>query len=95
MYLPLLEGKRLGIVANQTSLIGRTHLVDSLISIGGGEIMIRKVFCPEHGFRGEAEAGGIIEDGVDARTGLPVISLYGRNRKPSAETLRGPGCHYI
>jgi uncharacterized protein YbbC (DUF1343 family) len=84
----MLQGKRLGVVANQTSVIGRIHLVDSLISIGDGEAMIRKVFCPEHGFRGEAEAGGIIEDGVDARTGLPVISLYGRNRKPSAESLR-------
>jgi len=87
MYLPMLEGKRLGIVANQTSVIGRIHLADSLISIGGRKAKIRKVFCPEHGFRGEAEAGGIIEDGVDVRTGLPVISLYGRNRKPPAESL--------
>jgi uncharacterized protein YbbC (DUF1343 family) len=87
MYLPMLEGKRLGIVANQTSVIDSTHMVDSLMSIGGMETMIRKVFCPEHGFRGEAEAGGIIEDGVDVRTGLPVISLYGRNRKPSAESF--------
>ena len=88
MYLPMLEGKRLGIVANQTSVIGSIHMVDSLISIGGEEVMIQKVFCPEHGFRGEAEAGLIIEDGLDARTGLPVISLYGRNRKPPAEALR-------
>jgi uncharacterized protein YbbC (DUF1343 family) len=88
VYVPMLEGKRLGIVANQTSVIGRIHLVDSLISLGDGQANIRKVFSPEHGFRGEAEAGGIIEDKVDARSGLPVISLYGRNRKPSAEALR-------
>jgi uncharacterized protein YbbC (DUF1343 family) len=87
MYLPMLEGKRLGIVANQTSVIGSTHLVDSLMSIGGRGTVIRKVFCPEHGFRGEAEAGGIIDNGMDAGTGLPVISLYGRNRKPSAGSL--------
>jgi uncharacterized protein YbbC (DUF1343 family) len=87
MYLSMLKGKRLGIVANQTSVIGRTHLVDSLISIGGRKANILKVFCPEHGFRGEVEAGGIIEDGVDVKTGLPVISLYGSNRKPSAESL--------
>jgi uncharacterized protein YbbC (DUF1343 family) len=87
MYMPMLWGKRVGIVANQTSVIGSTHLVDSLISIGGGEAMIRKVFSPEHGFRGEAEAGRIIEDNVDPGTGLPVISLYGSNRKPSPEAL--------
>ena len=87
MYLPMLEGKRLGIVANQTSVISNTHLVDSLISLGDEVVSIRKVFSPEHGFRGEAEAGLIIEDEVDARTGLSVISLYGRNRKPSAEAL--------
>ncbi|KPL12376.1 MAG: hypothetical protein AMS26_18205, partial [Bacteroides sp. SM23_62] len=87
MYMPMLGGKRVGIVANQTSVIGSTHLVDSLISIGGGEDMIRKVFSPEHGFRGEAEAGSIIEDNVDPGTGLPVISLYGSNRKPSPEAL--------
>ena len=57
--------------------------------------MIRKVFSPEHGFRGEAEAGRIIEDGVDTRTGLPVISLYGRNRKPSAEALEDLDADYF
>ncbi len=86
-YLPMLAGKRLGMVANQTSVIGRVHLVDSLISGGGEEVMIQKIFCPEHGFRGEAEAGLIIQDGVDAQTGLPVISIYGSNRKPSAASL--------
>jgi len=87
MYLPMLKGKRVGIVANQTSVIGNTHLVDSLISLGDEVVRVGKVFSPEHGFRGEAEAGLIIEDKLDARTGLPVISLYGRNRKPSKEAI--------
>ena len=87
LYLPLLEGKSIGIVANQTSVIGDIHLVDSLMSVKDAGILIRKVFCPEHGFRGEAEAGLIIEDGTDAKTGLPVVSLYGSNRKPPAEVL--------
>ena len=83
-YLPLLEGKSIGIVANQTSLIHQTHLVDSLMSLG---LDIRKVFAPEHGFRGRAEAGETVRDGKDLRTGLPVVSLYGSNRKPRAEDL--------
>jgi len=87
MYLSMLPGKNLGIVANQTSVIGGVHLVDSLISIGSGTAMIQQVFCPEHGFRGEAEAGLFIEDGIDTKTGLPVVSLYGKNRKPSAEVF--------
>lgn len=87
MYLPMLAGKKLGLVANQTSVIGRVHLVDSLISSGGERVMIQKIFCPEHGFRGEAEAGLLIEDGMDVQTGLPVISIYGRNRKPSAASM--------
>jgi len=85
-YLPVLEGKSIGIVANQTSMMGHTHLVDSLMSIGSG-LNIRRVFCPEHGFRGEAEAGRLIEDNRDPRTGLPVVSLYGNQRKPPATVL--------
>lgn len=87
LYLPMLSGRNIGMVANQTSVIGNTHLVDSMVSIREGEVMIRKVFSPEHGFRGEAEAGQIIEDRVDAPTGLPLISLYGKDRKPSREAL--------
>jgi uncharacterized protein YbbC (DUF1343 family) len=87
LYLPMLSGRNIGMVANQTSVIGNTHLVDSMVSIREGELMIRKVFSPEHGFRGEAEAGQIIEDRVDAQTGLPLISLYGKDRKPSKEAL--------
>ena len=85
-YLPLVQGIRLGIVANQTSMIGRTHLVDSLMAVGSGTT-IQKVFCPEHGFRGEAEAGLAVDDNTDPLTGLPVVSLYGKNRKPPAAAL--------
>ncbi|MCK4748649.1 MAG: DUF1343 domain-containing protein, partial [Bacteroidales bacterium] len=87
LYLTMLEGKRVGIVANQTSMIGSIHLVDSLNSIGSEVTRIWKVFSPEHGFRGKAEYGEMVEDGVDPETRLPVISLYGRNRKPAASDL--------
>jgi len=83
-YIELLKGKRVGIIANQTSLIGSTHLVDTLISRG---IKITTVFAPEHGFRGEAGAGEHIRDGKDPKTGIPVLSLYGKTKKPSAEML--------
>lgn len=88
-YLPKLKGKSVGIIANQTSVIfkekGHTHLVDSLLSLG---IHIKKVFAPEHGFRGQADAGEKVKDGIDTKTGLPLISLYGKNRKPTAEQLK-------
>jgi uncharacterized protein YbbC (DUF1343 family) len=84
-YLPSLKGKKVAIVANQTSMIGSTHLVDSLISLG---INVTKVFAPEHGFRGDADAGEKVKDDVDSKSGVPIISLYGRkNRKPSSEAL--------
>ncbi|MCF7560409.1 DUF1343 domain-containing protein [Sabulilitoribacter multivorans] len=90
-YLPLLNEKRVGIVANQTSVIfkndsANTHLVDSLIALN---IDVKKVFAPEHGFRGTADAGELIKDGFDTKTGLPIISLHGKNKKPSAEQLEG------
>lgn len=89
-YLPLLYGKQVGIVANPTSVIfhnkGYTHLVDSLVSLN---VDVKKVFAPEHGFRGQADAGEHVKDGVDTQTGLPIISLYGKNRKPSQELLDG------
>ncbi|MBD0850742.1 exo-beta-N-acetylmuramidase NamZ family protein [Maribacter arenosus] len=88
-YLELLKGKKVGVVANQTSVIfkknGYTHLVDSLLSLN---IDIKKVFAPEHGFRGQADAGEKVQDGIDTKTGLPLISLYGKNRKPSKEQLQ-------
>jgi len=85
-YLPLLENKRIGIIGNQTSMIASTHLVDSLLNLG---IDIVKVFSPEHGFRGKADAGAKVEDGIDIRTGVPIISLYGKNKKPKKEQLKG------
>lgn len=89
-YLPLLKNKSVGIVANQTSVIfkenGYIHLVDSLLQLN---IQIKKVFSPEHGFRGKADAGEKVESGTDQETGLPIVSLYGKNRKPSAEQLAG------
>ncbi len=86
LYLKLLTGKRVGIVGNQSSLIGPTHLVDSLVSL---QIDIKKVFSPEHGFRGKADAGEKVKSGVDSKTGLPVVSLYGSNKKPKVEQLKG------
>lgn len=85
-YLPLLKGKKLGLVVNQTSLIAETHLVDSLLSLG---IDVQKVFAPEHGFRGDHSDGATIKDGIDQQSGLPIVSLYGRNKKPSAQMLEG------
>ena len=83
-YIPYLKGKRVAILANLTSIIGKTHLVDSLKSLG---INIVKVFGPEHGFRGNASAGMKVADEIDAATGIPVISLYGAKSKPSKEDL--------
>ena len=88
-YLPLLKGKAIGIVANQTSVIFKdtsfTHLVDSLYSL---DINIKKVFAPEHGFRGKADAGEHIANGKDAKTGIDIISIYGKNKKPSNEQVK-------
>ena len=83
-YLPFLKGKRLAIVANPTSIIGKTSLIDSLKTLG---INIVKVFGPEHGFRGTASAGAVVADSIDAKTGIPEISLYGKKSKPSKEDL--------
>ena len=95
LYLRLLKGKNVAIVANQTSVIFKEteskiqetrHLVDSLLSLN---INVKKVFAPEHGFRGKADAGEIIKDGFDRKTGLQIISLYGKNKKPSTAQLNG------
>ncbi len=113
LYLDLLKGKKVGVVANQTSVIYKItktevyelyegtnvvsdtfvsndnlyiHLVDSLLSSG---IQIKKVFAPEHGFRGKADAAELVKDGFDTKTGLPIISLYGKSKKPSQEQLEG------
>ena len=86
VYLPLLEGKSVGIVANQTSVVGNTHLVDTLLALG---IAVKSVFAPEHGFRGNASAGAKISDSKDPKTGLPIVSLYGSNYKPMPKMLAG------
>lgn len=86
LYRNLIEGKALAIVANQTSMIGKTHLVDYLLEIG---MNIKVIFAPEHGFRNLADAGESIEDGKDSETGIRIISLYGKNQKPKPEDLTG------
>lgn len=83
-YLPYLKGRRVAIMANLTTIIGKKHLVDSLQSLG---INIVKVFGPEHGFRGNASAGEIVNDETDPATGIPIISLYGSKRKPTKQDL--------
>jgi uncharacterized protein YbbC (DUF1343 family) len=85
-YLPLLEGKNIGLVVNPSSTIGKTHLVDTLLSRG---VLVKVIFGPEHGFRGDKYDGEKIDDSVDPQTGLPVISLYGSHRKPTTEDLEG------
>ena len=84
LYLPSLKGKRVAILANQTTIIGKKHLVDSLQSLG---VNIVKVFGPEHGFRGNASAGAKVLDEIDKPTGIPIISLYGPKNKPTKEDL--------
>ena len=83
-YLPYLEGKRVAIMANQTSVIGKTHLVDSLLNLG---VKIVRIFGPEHGFRGKASAGVKVQDERDAATGIPIVSLYGAKNKPTPQDL--------
>jgi uncharacterized protein YbbC (DUF1343 family) len=91
-YLPLLTGKRIALLVNQTSMVDNTHLVDTLLSINEAQdlgISIDKVFAPEHGFRGQADAGEKVSNGIDPHTGIPITSLYGNNRKPTPEQLEG------
>lgn len=85
VYLPLIKGRKVGIFANQTSLVGHTHLVDTLIKLG---VDIKVIFGPEHGFRGTADAGEKIGNYIDEKTGIPVVSLYGSKRRPSPEDVK-------
>ncbi|NND04803.1 MAG: DUF1343 domain-containing protein [Saprospiraceae bacterium] len=85
-YVDLLKNKSVGLVVNQTSRVGATHLVDTLLGL---EIDIDKIFSPEHGFRGDADAGAHIADGADPSTGIPIVSLYGQKRKPDVDDLKG------
>jgi uncharacterized protein YbbC (DUF1343 family) len=84
-YLPLLKGKKVALLVNQTSVIKKTHLVDTLIASG---IDIVKIFAPEHGFRGTADAGEKVKNGVDVKTGIRITSMYGANKKPSMESMQ-------
>lgn len=84
-WLPLVKNKSVALVANHTSLIGRTHLADTMLSLN---VRLKKVFAPEHGFRGMADAGEKVLSSTDEKTGLPIISLYGANKKPSKEQLQ-------
>ena len=84
-YLALLKGKKVGIFANHTSIVGKTHLVDTLLSLG---IKIEMIFAPEHGFRGDADAGEKVGNTKDPKTGIEIISLYGSKRRPSEEELK-------
>jgi len=83
-YIPLIKDKKVAIVANHTSMLGKTHLVDTLVSL---KINIIGVFAPEHGFRGMEDAGAKINSTTDEKTGLPIVSLYGKNKKPTVEQL--------
>jgi uncharacterized protein YbbC (DUF1343 family) len=83
-YLPLLKGKSVAVFANHTAVLGKENLVDALVKKG---VKIKVIFGPEHGFRGDADAGQKIDNYVDKKTGIPVISLYGKKRKPSMEDL--------
>jgi uncharacterized protein YbbC (DUF1343 family) len=88
LYLPLLQGKKVGLVGNQTSILPQSsnkHVVDFLLEKG---VQVKKVFVPEHGFRGTADAGEKVDNSVDQKTGLPIISLYGNNKKPSADQIK-------
>lgn len=85
-YIPYLMGKKVGVMANQTSRIGLVSLVDTLVSLG---IDVKKIYCPEHGFRGDASDGELIANGKDTKTGLPIISVYSTNRKPTPKDLEG------
>jgi len=86
LYLSLLKGANIAVFANQTATVGKTHLVDTLLKAG---IHISRIFSPEHGFRGEADAGEHVGSSADPKTGIPIISLYGSKHKPSAEDLAG------
>ena len=84
-YLHNIANKKVGIVAHQASLVfGKTHLIDTLLSLG---VAVQKVFAPEHGFRGRADAGETIYDQKDKKTGLQILSLHGKTKKPSEESL--------
>ena len=89
-YLEGLKNKKVALLTNQTGVVRNSegklvHLLDTLLS---HKIDIVKVFSPEHGFRGNVEAGGVVKNSIDSKTGLPIISLYGKNKKPTKEQMQ-------
>jgi len=85
LYLNLLKNKRVGVIVNHSSTIGKTHLIDFLVQ---KRIRIKKIFAPEHGFRGNSDAGLKIKNSIDKKTNIPIISLYGKKKKPNAKDLK-------
>jgi len=85
IYLPIIKGKNIAMVVNQTSIIGKKHIVDSLLTL---HINIKNIFAPEHGFRGDHSAGEKVNSSIDSKTGLPIISLYGSHKKPTVDDLK-------
>jgi uncharacterized protein YbbC (DUF1343 family) len=85
LYLPLLKDKRVALVVNQSSVVNRTHLVDLLLK---KRVRVKKIFAPEHGFRGGADAGHSVKNSIDKKTSLPIISLYGKKKKPTKKDLK-------
>lgn len=86
LYLPLIKDKRIALVVNHSSLVKKRHLLDVLLKHG---VKVKKIFAPEHGFRGKADAGAHIKNSRDTKTGLPIISLYGKHKKPTKQDLKG------
>jgi uncharacterized protein YbbC (DUF1343 family) len=86
LYVPMLKSKHVAVFANATSMVGSTHLVDTLMKMG---VAIKTIFSPEHGFRGDADAGATVGNQQDAATGIPIVSLYGSKVKPAPADLRG------
>jgi len=85
IYLPLLEGKKVGLVVNQSSMVDSVHLINYLVSKG---VDVKGIYAPEHGYKGNVERGKHVDGEIDAETGIPVYSLYGKNHKPSPEILK-------
>jgi len=86
LYLPLLKGQNIALVVNHSSRVGKSHLVDFLLT---NKIKVKKIFAPEHGFRGSAGAGASIKNSRDKKTNIPIISLYGKHKKPTKRDLNG------
>ena len=84
LYLPALKGKKVGLVVNQTSRVNGLHLIDFLLQ---NHVQVSRIFAPEHGFRGNHDAGAKIDSSVDLETGIPITSIYGDNKKPDAAVI--------